>query len=396
MQLPTLRYAAALAWPAVATAFLLPPDVQGDALEAFKAIPDTNNHWIAHLDCAGCPVAQDKEDDFGQRGFVQAAELNSDLVLDFATNDNNEITIGGQVVFPTRGLPAAPYTVKQVLREGGDGMVESTEDDIGVSSRIDIGEEMRLDADGTVAIPFKMEILGIEDFVVHVDTVSFDILRDNTGHVYISNPHTIPSPLSPMDASCSSIICRIKAQIMPKVVAAKAKVGAFAGSCMRKLGFKSPHPAGGRAGHHHPAAVEDKIQEAKAKIQDIKHKIHGGPKKFGKKPCPGKMGKHGHGHGHHHGAAARVIHVMRHFAQHILMPVMVGIAAGMAVSAFGMVIGQIVFMIYMRIKGHRAGSIAVYHIIENQDAEAAMDDEPLPEYVEKEDLPPYSDEKTQL
>ena len=95
MQLTSLLPAAALAWSATSNAFLLPPDVKGDALEAFKAIPDTNNHWTAHIDCAGCPVAQDKEDETSPRGFVHAAELNSALVLDFSTNENNEITVGG-------------------------------------------------------------------------------------------------------------------------------------------------------------------------------------------------------------------------------------------------------------------------------------------------------------
>lgn len=217
--------------------------------------------------------------------------------------------------------------------------------------------------------------------------MTFDILHDPLGHVYISNPKTVPSENTPLDSACSTVMCRIKAQLMAKMAAAKAKVGAFAQGCMRKMGFKPHgehrhgHPAGHNGGHKRP---------------EIMDKLKGGPNKFagkfGKKPCPGKAGQHGHRH-HHMGA--KVLHFISRLAQQVLMPILIGAAVGMAVSALGMVIGQIIAMIWMRLRRRNNNMVAVYHIIEDADVEAAAE-EPLPKYSEKEGLPAYTEEKTEV
>lgn len=143
----------------------MPPDTQGEAMEALQNLPGVDNAWTARVGCAGCPLAQGvNAEGHGLHYYVKAAELDSELVMDFAVNENNEVTVGGVPIFPPNKDGQA-ITVKQVLKEGGDGMVSATTDDIAVSTRVDFEKIAAEDASGVSATRFRMEILGLEDRV---------------------------------------------------------------------------------------------------------------------------------------------------------------------------------------------------------------------------------------
>ena len=63
-----------------------------------------------------------------------------------------------------------------------------------------------------------------------------------------------------------------------------------------------------------------------------------------------------------------------------MLPVLVGIAAGMAACAVGMLIGQVIVMLWMR---HRRRSGVVYEVVEQVEAEEGrVSEEGLPKYEE--------------
>lgn len=245
------------------------------------------------------------------------------------------------------------------------------------------------------------------------------------------------------EAECTTILCRARAQITAKLAALRAatigRLPSLGSHGHGKLGCAGMHKVGppvrgGPNKFRHgrpegPGPVEppmemeehaDDLPQAPPSMEMEEHTDdlpqappspphhddgeHHGPHHHGEhkhRPChngtsKGHDGKH-HGHHGHHGK-----HGMRRFAcmmsralRSFVIPVLIGIAAGMAVSAMGLVIGHVFYMIWARVTGHRA---AGYVVVEQEEGVADVEAEDLPVYEEKDGsaLPEYEyrDEKT--
>lgn len=75
-----------------------------------------------------------------------------------------------------------------------------------------------------------------------------------------------------------------------------------------------------------------------------------------------------------------VLHAMTRIFRHVILPILIGVAAGMAASAVGMLVGQIIVLIWMRYRRNGKGS---YEKVE-QVEEARVSEDGLPKYEELE------------
>jgi len=371
MFLKTLFTTGALAL--TANAFLVPIEV-AEAVQVAKALANTiiPSEQTLNLDCSTCPLAV-KDSRTGLNTWLENAPK-SDLKMTFSTSeDRRSLSLNGVNFFPaTYNNLAHPLKTKQVIKAGEvvASDIQPFSGELGLSYSLEVKPEV--EEAGLVLTPLFMQILGLDGKMVNVDTVIIPILRMSNGDLALAEIKTTPSPVNPGEDQCKTIMCRIRAILMGKLQAARLaalkameKMRSAKNGCMRKLGFKVPVPASEPAPKKGP-------------------KVHGGPDKFKGKvppkgPAPGEEHHHKHGHGGkshsgkhgHHGRKSFWCSVKR-VLRHIVLPVFIGIAAGMAASAIGMVIGQLVVMLWARYR--RASGRGAYATVEQTEEQG------LPKY----------------
>jgi len=356
-----------------ANAFLVPIEV-AEAVQIAKALANTiiPSEQSVNVDCSTCPLAV-KDSRTGLNIRLENAPK-SDLQLTFSTSeDRQSLSLNGVNFFPaTYNNLAHPVKTKQVIKPGEvvTSNIQPFDGELGLSYSLEVKPDIV--EEGLVLTPLYMQILGLDGKMINVDTIIIPILKMSNGDLALAEIKTTPSPVNPGEDQCTTIMCRIRAILMGKLQAARLaaikameKMRGAKNGCMRKLGFKVPAPAAQPAPKKGP-------------------KVHGGPEKFkGKVPAkdaaPGEEHEHKHGHGgkphgpkkNHHGKKSFWCSVKR-VLRHIVLPVFIGIAAGMAASAVGMVIGQLVIMLWARYR--RASGRGTYAAVEQTEEQG------LPKY----------------
>jgi len=369
-----------------ANAFLVPIEV-AEAVQIAKALANTiiPSEQTVNVDCSTCPLAV-KDSRTGLNIWLENAPK-SDLQLTFSTSeDRQSLSLNGVNFFPaTYNNLAHPVKTKQVIKPGEvvTSNIQPFDGELGLSYSLEVKPDIV--EEGLVLTPLYMQILGLDGKMINVDTIIIPILKMSNGDLALAEIKTTPSPVNPGEDQCTTIMCRIRAILMGKLQAARLaaikameKMRGAKNGCMRKLGFKVPAPAAQPAPKKGP-------------------KVHGGPEKFkGKVPAkdaaPGEEHKHGHGgkpHGpkNHHGKKSFWCSVKR-VLRHIVLPIFIGIAAGMAASAVGMVIGQLVIMLWARYR--RASGRGTYAAVEQTEEQG------LPKYDDVVEGEEEVDEKKEL
>ena len=130
---------------------------------------------------------------------------------------------------------------------------------------------------------------------------------------------------------------------------------------MRKFGSSSPSVLSGvRPPHRGP-------------------QLKGGPNKFAGKFPPRPHGQKPH---HHHLGMHAAMHAIKRIFKHVVLPVMIGVAAGMAASAVGILVGQVIVLVWMKYR--RNGKGPAYKRVEQETEEGRASEEGLPKYEELE------------
>ncbi|MCJ1404848.1 hypothetical protein MMC11_008074 [Xylographa trunciseda] len=368
MLLPTFLASTALAL--TANAFLVPLEVADSAKAAASAIASgiLPSSQTINLDCSSCPFAVAGADNEPHTWSTSPPKTN--LLMKFSTtSDKKQVTLNGVAFFPPTIITMQNMLVAHQVIQDGEVVaadVKPYNRELGLSYSIDASPDIIQD-DVTLQ-PISLTILGLDGKVVNVDTISIPIIKAANGDLTLAEIKTTPVDPSSGAATCTTIMCRIRAIIVAKMAAARAaalkafsKISATKTGCMRKLGFTVPAP------HRLP-------------------KVHGGPEKFRGK-FDGKAGHHHgpHGHKQRQGVGA-MLHAVTRVLKHVLLPVLIGIAAGMAASAVGMLIGQVVVMLWMR---YRRRTGVVYEVVEQVEAEEGrVSEEGLPKY---EEAPKYAE-----
>ena len=74
----------------------------------------------------------------------------------------------------------------------------------------------------------------------------------------------------------------------------------------------------------------------------------------------------------------------RHLFTFVILPVMVGVAVGITASAIGMLVGQAIVFIWLKVRGARKPAYEPVSGDDNKDGLPAYEDEGLPAYTEGE------------
>lgn len=209
-------------------------------------------------------------------------------------------------------------------------------------------------------LPIRFTILGLHGYPVKVDTIAIDLLQtpDQTSIARISR---IPFDETPGATTCDTTskwsLCRLRAIIAARLQAI--------------------------------------MEAAKTRTSGARGWGHG-------KGCTGRKGRHGrHGHSHQMGAHQghqhrfhrfhRFGHMLHQTLRFFVIPALLGVIGGLVASAVGMIIGQLISYLWIRLhRGGRRGSQgirAVEIVIEEDEKDALIlidsnDDSvaPPPEY----------------
>ena len=184
---------------------------------------------------------------------------------------------------------------------------------------------------------------------------------------------TEPTDGNSPDAHCATIFCRVmykfksalhKVQSHAKTAAQKAKCVCL--KCINAM----------RNGHHrrpHHAATPG--QAGQPVHLPTHNRVH-----------PGQFKPHHHGHRHHHSWVQSFARASRQVFSYVLLPIFIGMVFGVAASAIGMLVGQIIVAIWLRLRRNSTKNVA-YQRVETEEKEG------LPKYEDLEDSKTVTDEK---
>ncbi|KAL8917894.1 MAG: hypothetical protein Q9172_005649 [Xanthocarpia lactea] len=374
MLVPTLL---STAFALTANAFLLPPEA-ASTFEAAKnnIAPDTIDPLSRSitLDCSNCPYALASQRN-GLHEWTNAVK--SDLQLKF-TSEDNKLKLNGVPFYPiTPPFTPAPLAAKQI-KKYGEELAEGYRGDLRLSYSLEFNNEKKsFPAPGQEAILSEMtlSIMGLDNEVVHVDDIKIKALSlpdsANAKHeLIIVSVDTQPTDGS--DAQCGTILCRVvhkfksavrKAQAHAKSAAHKVKC--FCVKCIHhmRLGSQLPkhHPA-----HHGPAMPEQ--AETPTHL----------PTHHTMRPDQLRTVRPAWFH-----TFARAT---KQFFSFVLLPIIVGVGFGIAASAIGMLVGQLVVAVWLRLRRNSSRTVS-YERVETEEKEG------LPSYEDLDDGQTATDEK---
>ncbi|KAL8716380.1 MAG: hypothetical protein Q9220_000287 [cf. Caloplaca sp. 1 TL-2023] len=366
-----------------ANAFLLPPEAANN-LEAAKNnvaphLIDPQSRSI-DLDCSDCPYALASQRN-GHHEWTH--DVKSDLRLKFTT-EGNQLKLNGVPFYPvTQPFTPAPLSAKQIQKTVGDEVVskQGHDGDLALSYTVEFNKEKKsFPAPGQDAVVTEItfSVLGLDNEVVHVDDVKIKTLSlpssETAKHELIIVSVDTESPEdNTADARCGTIMCRVvqkfrsavhKAQTHAKTAAHKMKC-----FCMKCLhAFRPSH----HHAPHHPATPNVNMETTHLPTH---HRMR-----------PGHFRPHHTGHRHHSGWMHAFVRASRHFFSFVLLPILVGIVFGITASAIGMLVGQIIVAVWLRLR-RSSRTTAAYERVASEEKDG------LPKYEDLEDSTKVTDEK---
>ncbi|KAL9586872.1 MAG: hypothetical protein Q9212_000616 [Teloschistes hypoglaucus] len=361
-------------------AFLLPPEAaktfeQGKDKVASHVI-DPFSRTVA-LDCSNCPYALASQRN-GRHEWTN--DIKSDLQLKF-TAENDKLKLNGIPFYPvTAPFSPAALFAKQIKKsdDKSDVAQANHDHDLTLSYSIDFeNEKKHFPAPGPDATltEITLSILGLDNEVVHIDDIKIKALsipdsRNIKHELMIVSVDTQPAAQNEADAQCATIFCRVAYKFKSAVrkAHAHAKTAAHKVKCLcvnRIHAFRHSHH-----GRPRPQSVPG---------QPLRLPTHN-------RVRPGKFGAHHRGHGHPSGWVHTFARASRQLFSFVILPVLVGIVFGIAASAIGMVVGQIIVAVWLRLRRKSSTAVAYAPV-------ATEEKEGLPKYEDLDDTTTVVDEK---
>ncbi|KAI4184552.1 MAG: hypothetical protein LQ348_004534 [Seirophora lacunosa] len=362
-----------------ANAFLLPPEVATTPNNAPKKhlISNLPQSRTITLDCSECPFALASQRN-GRHEWTHSVK--SDVELTFTT-DNDKLKLNGVPVYPVLPPPSvpAPVLVKQIKKSEDDEAMshQGYEGDLTLSYSIEV-HNMKSSSgaqQGITATEITFSILGLDNEVAHVDDIKIKTLS-------LPNPSTAqdellivavdskPTDGNSVDAQCATIICRAMHRFRSAVhrVKSHAKTAAYKMKCICIKCMNAMR----HAHYHRPSRP---LQAGQPTRLPTHNRVR-----------PGHFKPHFHSHGHHHSWAQAFARASRLIFSYALLPIVVGIMFGIATSAIGMLVGQLVVAIWLRLR-RTSSKGGAYQRVESEEKEG------LPRYEDLEDGTTVTDEK---
>ncbi|KAL8674180.1 MAG: hypothetical protein Q9168_001431 [Polycauliona sp. 1 TL-2023] len=387
------------AFAVTAHAFLLPPEA-ASAFEAAKnnIVPNTINPLARNvaLDCSDCPYALASQRN-GRHEWSNSVK--SDLQLQF-TSENNQLKLNGVPFYPvTAPFTPAPLAAKQTKKDGEGDKAEGYSEGLKLSYSLEVtNEKKHFPVPGQEATLSEMtlSIMGLDNEVIRVDDIKIKALSlpdpINVKHEVIHQCKSArfklrltsevqliivsvdTQPADNNDAQCGTIICRVMYKVKGAMRKAHAhaktashKVKCFCAKCIHNLGF-APQHSGHRPAHHRPSMSGQ-----------AGHPTH--------VMRPGQFKAHHHSH---FAPARPWVHTFaqatKQFFSYVLLPIIVGIVFGIAASAIGMLVGQLIVAVWLRVRRNSSRNVS-YEPVETEDKEG------LPKYEDLDDSQTVTDEK---
>lgn len=295
----------------------------------------------------------------------------------------------------------APLSVKQTKKPEEEDVVthRGYDGDLSLSYSIEVhdlkgstGPEQ-----GVTASEITFSILGLDNEVARVDDIkikTLSLLNPATGQSEVSCLKSSPlaswsdivlkllivavdaeaTGTNSPDAQCATILCRAMFKFRSAVhkVKAHAKAAAYKVKCICIKCISAMKHAHHHQSPHHPATPNQDGQPVRLPTHN----------RF----RPGHFKPHNHGHGHHHSWVHVLMRGTRQIVSFVLFPVLVGIIFGVATSAIGMLVGQLIVLIWLRLRRKSSNQVA-YKRLESEGKEG------LPAYKDLEDNQTVTDEK---
>ncbi|KAL8786677.1 MAG: hypothetical protein Q9213_002612 [Squamulea squamosa] len=382
MFVPTLLSAG---FALTANAFLLPP-------EAPRTFEAANNNIASNiidplsrsisLDCSKCPYALASQR-HGLHEWTNAVK--SDLHLKF-TSEDNKLKLNGVPFYPiVPPFTPAPLAAKQIKK----GESEETTSHQGYDGDLRLSYSLEMDSRKKIfPVPgqeatlteMTLSIMGLDNEVVRVDDIKIKALSlpdtKHTKHeLIIVSVDTQPSDNN--DAQCGTIICRVmhkfkgavrKAQAHAKTAAHKVKC--FCLKSIHNLKHASQH-AHHRPAHHRPATQGQRVNPTRLPTH---HVMRPGAlrdqSKYLRNPA----------------WVYTFARATKQFVSFVLLPVIVGVVFGVAASAIGMLVGQLIVAVWLRLRRNSSGTVS-YERVETEGKEG------LPKYEDLDESQTVTDEK---
>ncbi|KAL8653132.1 MAG: hypothetical protein Q9210_002286 [Variospora velana] len=362
-----------------ANAFLLPPEAattpNAPKNHVIPNLIDAQSRTIT-LDCSNCPFALANQRN-GRHEWTHSVK--SDMELTF-TAENDKLKLNGVPVYPVvPPFVPAPVLVKQTKKsEDKEAMSHQGYDgDLTLSYSIEVhnmkgssGSEQ-----GVTATEIILSILGLDNEVARVDDIKIKTLSvrhptNGQNELLIVAVDSAPTDGNSADAQCATIICRAIHKLRAAVhkVKSHAKTAAYRMKCICIKCMKAT-----RQGHNHHSSRPSPAG------QPTRLPTHN-------RVRPGHMKPQSHIHGYTHSWVHTFARASMHIFSYVLLPIVVGIMFGIVTSAIGMLVGQLIVTIWLRLR-RNSNKGGAYQRIESEEKAG------LPSYKDLEDSATVTDEK---
>lgn len=329
------------------------------------------------LDCSDCPFALSSQRN-GRHEWTNSVK--SDLELNFAAEED-KLKLNGVPIYPINPSSAlAPLSVKQTRKSGSAETTSSTafDGDLTLSYSLEVGDKKKGSAStgqAATITEITLSVLGLDSEVVHVDDIKIKALSipnpvNGKSELFIVAVDTAATDGSSPDAQCATIFCRVVYKFRSGVRKAQshAKTAAHKIKCICMKCFNAMrHGHHGRPSHNTAAAK----QGSRPVQLPTHHRVRPG---------------HFNTHRHHHSWVHSFAKASKQVFSFVVLPILVGIVFGIAASAIGMLVGQIIVAIWLRLRRNSHKTVA-YERVETEEKEG------LPKYEDLEDCKAEADEK---
>ncbi|KAI4240161.1 MAG: hypothetical protein L6R40_005294 [Gallowayella cf. fulva] len=366
-----------------ANAFLLPPGT-ANTLEAASNnvapnVIDPFSRSIS-LDCSDCPYALVSQRN-GRHEWTNAVK--SDLQLKF-TSEHDKLKLNGVPFFPvTPPFTPAVLSAKQIRKDEEKATShEGYDGDLTLSYSLEINSEKKsFPAPGQEATltELTLSILGLDNEVVRVEDIKIKALTipdlQNTKHeLIIVSVDTQPTDNS--DAQCGTIMCRVMHKFKGAVrkAQAHAKTAAHKIKCICIKCIHAIRPSHQRPHHHPDSSV----------LLPTHHVMR--PGRFPSQSTYRPAHHPAYDVSHHPSWIYTFARASKQFFSFVLLPVIVGVVFGIAASAIGMLVGQLIVAVWVRLRREPSRAFA-YEPVETEEKEG------LPKYEDLDDSQATMNEK---
>ena len=365
-----------------AQGFLISPSISssiGQDPENLLIHPESPTQRVVRLDCPGCVYASK-----GQDGHARMEEnVPNHLVMKFSIKPSDDIGrhealyLNGVQLYPLPARFPGPITAVQVASTADGGQNNEKEDSPSVplsthTTIKSISNAMVLGGGGGEVMTLELRIKAVNEKPVDglpVVKATFFRTGGSNGKLMIARVETIKEShptLSPIQQEktggakeCTSrfpVLCKWRAIIMHKIHKAKS---AFRGCHRRvrlhlmRIAHRLPHH---RVHHHQHHNHHNKIQKidpfAIPHLIPHPHKSNTNTHSQTQQPHEMEISTppthHYYQPPHPQVHKHSMIHTIRRIYIHIIVPIFIGIAAGMTASLLGLVIGQLVVVLWRR------------------------------------------------